>query len=72
MKIKYTINGKINPQTLHTCDEGAKGFQDALYQTAKTVQPRFAWLIWCMARFYKRTITKKKVTYNFYVLGFFG
>lgn len=67
--IQYKLKEGVIPDkdTIKTCDDGAKGMQDVLVEISKIAFPKLSWLIWIITRFYKRTITKDAITYNFYL-----
>jgi hypothetical protein len=66
--IEYKLKEGFIPtkDTIKTCDEARKAMQNLLIETARTVNPKLTWLMWLLSRFYKRTITKDKISYEFY------
>jgi len=55
-------------ETIKSCDKGRKAMQEFLVEAAKTINPLAVPFIWVLTRFYKRTITKESIKYNFYLL----
>lgn len=67
--IEYKLKEGFTPDksTIKSCDEGRKGFQSLLVETAKIASPKLTWIVWFMTRFYRRTITKESIRYEFYM-----
>jgi hypothetical protein len=67
--IEYKMKKGFKPDkdTIKTCDEGAKGMQGLLVETAKIAMPRITWLMWILSRFYRRVITDNSIKYEFYL-----
>ena len=70
--IKYAMSKGHEPtkEDIKVCDEGRKGFQSIIVETAKIAAPKYKfveWLAWLWTRFYKRTITKESISYDFYL-----
>jgi hypothetical protein len=71
MKIEYQITaGKIpTKENIKACDDGAKAFQNLIVETARIMSNKIGVLIaWTVTRFYKRTITPEKISYDFYLI----
>jgi hypothetical protein len=54
--------------TIKSCDTAAKAMQDLLVETAKIAMPRLTWIMWILTRFYRRTVTKTSIRYEFYMI----
>lgn len=67
--IEYKLKKGFIPDksTIKSCDDGAKAMQNLLVETAKIAAPKAKWLMWFLSRFYKRTISKEKISYEFYL-----
>lgn len=70
--IEYTMKEGHKPtkEIIKSCDTGREGFQEVLVEISKVVNPKapfIPWVVWVMTRFYKRTITDKSISYDFYL-----
>lgn len=71
----FTMSYKIKSEgdhpswnTIQACDNGAKAMQDLIVNTAKILMPLSIPIIWILTRFYKRTILKDEIRYDFYLI----
>lgn len=67
--IEYKLTKGYIPtkNTIKSCDEGCKEFQNVIVETAKITSPKMTWLMWLLTRFYKRKITEEAISYEFYL-----
>ena len=70
MKIEYTLkrDAGIDKGLIKTCDAGFKAMQSMLVRTAWLTNKPLTPLMWILTRFYKRTISKDKISYDFFLL----
>ncbi len=68
--IRYTLakGRKPDSECLKSLEESRKAFQILIVETARIISPGLALVMWCLTRFYKRTIKKGTVEYDFYLL----
>jgi hypothetical protein len=60
---------KPTKKTIKACDEGRKGMQDVLVETARVLKgKRLTLLVWFLTRFFRRRITDEYIEYEFYLL----
>ena len=72
MKLKYTLSriaeGKVDSDTLKTCDDGAKAMRDVLVRIAWVSFKPLVPIMWLLTRFYTRKITDTAIEYDFYLI----
>ena len=70
MKIEYTLkrDAGIDKDLIKNCDAGFKAMQSILVRTAWLTNKPLTPLMWILTRFYKRTISKDKISYDLFLL----
>ena len=67
MELKYNLSA-INKEVIKTCDEANSEFQGLMIEMARIVNPFLIPLMWIITRFYKKTVTNKYISYDYYLL----
>lgn len=65
--VSYTTKGKPTPENIKVCEEGAKAMCGLLYETAKLHNKYTAWIVWLMAKFYRKKISDNEIAFEFYL-----